>query len=174
MLSVLIKHYKDEISEVPLDVLASSITSKSGKPYKNPRSDAIQMGLKLLKKEGKAEKNGGNARLLKSEIDQIPKEEILKDPAKVLEQRLKQFLERLASNPKGGTGDKLVTAAQQVWDKLCDGKAYTRRQLVAVTSYKGTNSSGFEAIMKVLNELKFVDGKGQSSFTEKIFPHGRP
>mmetsp|Transcript_9286 Transcript_9286/g.22539 ORF Transcript_9286/g.22539 Transcript_9286/m.22539 type:complete len:283 (-) Transcript_9286:95-943(-) len=175
MLSVLIKNYKDEIQEVPLDVLASSITSKNGKPYKNPRSDAIQMGMRLLKKQGKAEKGPGNvARLLQSEIDRIPREEISKDPAKVMEQRLHQFLDRLSSNPKGGAGEKIVEAAKQVWRKLSDGKAYSRKQLVAVTSYKATNSSGFEAIMKVLNELKFVDGKGQSSFTDKVFPYGRP
>lgn len=175
MLSVLITNYKDGIKEVPMDILASSITSKLGKSYKNPRSDAIQMGLKLLKAQGKAEKNATSARLLQSEIDRIPREEIAEDPAKVLEQRYQQFLDRLASNPKGGKGEKVVMAASRVWAKLCDGKAYTRKQLVQVTSYKGTNSSGFEAIMKVLNELRFVEGKkGQSSFTDKVFPHGRP
>mmetsp|Transcript_9287 Transcript_9287/g.22541 ORF Transcript_9287/g.22541 Transcript_9287/m.22541 type:complete len:134 (-) Transcript_9287:95-496(-) len=133
------------------------------------------MGMRLLKKQGKAEKGPGNvARLLQSEIDRIPREEISKDPAKVMEQRLHQFLDRLSSNPKGGAGEKIVEAAKQVWRKLSDGKAYSRKQLVAVTSYKATNSSGFEAIMKVLNELKFVDGKGQSSFTDKVFPYGRP
>ena len=159
-----------------LELLASSITSKSGKPYKNYRSDAIQMGMKLLKDEKKAGKMKANncAELLPLEIDKIPKETISKDPAKVCDQRLQQFLRCLSSTPKGGSGERVVAAAHAVWNKLLEGKPYTRKQLVAATSYKGTNSSGFEAIMKALNVLKFVEGKGQSSFTDKVFPYGRP
>ena len=108
------------------------------------------------------------------EIDKIPKEEISKDPAKALEQRFQQFLDRLAKHKKGGTGENVVKAAKAVWNKLQDGKAYSRKELVARTSYKGTNSSGFEGIMKVLGELHFVEGKGKSSFTDRVFPHGRP
>lgn len=112
--------------------------------------------------------------MLQSEIDKIPREVIAKDPAKVLEARFQQFLDRLASKSKGGSGASVTEAAERVWKKLCDGKAYSRKELVEVTSYKGTNSSGFEAIVQVLNELKFVEGKGKCAFTAKVFPHGRP
>lgn len=181
MLVVLIKNYKDSVKEVPLDVLAASITTKKGKPYTNHRSDAICEGLKLLQAQSQAEKikygNTGAARLFPAEIAKIPKEVICKDPAKVLKQRYQQFLERLAGNKKGGKGETIRLAAKAVWKKLEDGKAYSRKELVAVTAYKGTNSSGFEAIVKVLIELTFVEGtgkKGQLTFTSKVFPHGRP
>ena len=161
-----------------MDILAALITSKKGKPYTNHRSDAICEGLKLLQAQNKAEKikhgKVGAARLLPPEIDKIPKEEISKDPVKVLEQRFQQFLGRLAKHKRGGTGEMVVKAAKAVWKKLQDGKAYSRRELVATTSYKGTNSSGFEGIMKVLGQLNFIEGKGKSSFTDKVFPHGRP
>ncbi|OEU12550.1 hypothetical protein FRACYDRAFT_243802 [Fragilariopsis cylindrus CCMP1102] len=91
MFAKLVKNYKDGITETPMDILASSITTKAGKPYKNHRSDAIQEGMKLLKAQGRAEKTKGNL-----------------------------------------------------------------------------------GIMKVLTQLKFVEGKGKCSFTDKIFPHGRP
>lgn len=154
--------------------------NKRGKPYTNYRSDAIQDGLKLLKAEQKAEKTRiinskiGAARLMASEINKIPKEEISKDPTKVLEQREHQFLDRLANHKKGGTGKTVVNSAKAVFRKLKDGKAYSRKELVKVTSYKATNSSGFEGIMKVLYEMKLVEGKGKTTFTSKVFPHGRP
>lgn len=173
-----LQNHKDGIAETPLDILAASITSKSGKPYKNHRSDAIQEGMKLLKAQGKAEKTGGNknsvARLLQSEIDKIPKEKISKDPNQVVKQRKAQFLLSLENHPKGGSGEKVTDAATDVWNKLLDGEEYTRKELVADTTYAGTNSTGFEAIMKVLIQLKFVEGKGKCSFSDKIFPHGRP
>ena len=61
---------------MPLDKLASSIKSKrTRKPYTNYRSDAIQLGMKQLKDEGKANKTkvktNDYAELLPSEIDKI-------------------------------------------------------------------------------------------------------
>jgi hypothetical protein len=169
-----LQNYKDGITETPIDILASSITTKAGKSYRNHRSDAIQEGMKLLKAEGKAEKDGGVARLLQSEIDKIPKEKISKDPEQVVKQRKAQFLLSLEHHPKGGSGEKVTEAATAVWNKLLDGEAYTRKELVADTTYKGSNSTGFEGIMKVLTQLQFVEGKGKCSFSDKIFPHGRP
>jgi hypothetical protein len=172
-----LQNYKDGIAETPMDILASSITTKAGKPYRNHRSDAIQDGMKLLKAQGKAEKTRGNlgvARLLQSEIDKIPKEKISNDPEQVVKQRKAQFLLSLENHPKGGSGEKITEAATAVWNKLLDGKAYNRKELVSDTSYSGTNSTGFEGIMKVLTQLKFVEGKGKCSFSDKIFPHGRP
>ncbi len=178
MLAVLIQNYKDGMQEIPLDILAGSIKDKRGKPYTNHRSDAIVEGMKRLQKDGHAERiahgKTGAAKLTDAEIAKIPKEVISKDPSKVLEQRRVQFLERLARHKKGGTGETVVAAANAVWNKLQDGKAYSRKELVAVTSYKGTNSSGFEGIMKVLSETGMIEGKGKSQFTDKVFPHGRP
>jgi hypothetical protein len=172
-----LQNYKNGITETPMDILAPSITTKAGKPYKNHRSDAIQEGMKLLKAQGRAEKTKGNlgvARLLQSEIDKIPKEKISTDPHQVVKQRKAQFLRSLENCPKGGSGETITDAATIVWNKLLDGDAYTRKELVADTSYKAANSTGFEGIMKVLTQLKFVEGKGKCSFTDKIFPHGRP
>ncbi len=163
-----------------MDELAASITNKRGKPYTNHRSDAIVEGLKRLKAEGQAEKikfkSTGAAKLTQSEIDKIPKEEISSDPQKVLEQRREQFLERLSRHKKGGKGARIVGAANAVWNKLLDGKAYTSKQLVAATDYTGTNSSGFEAIMVTLKKKDFVAAKekGKYAFTNKVFPHGGP
>jgi hypothetical protein len=133
--------------------------------------------MKLLKAQGRAEKTKGNrgvARLLPSEIDKIPKEKISTDPHQVVKQRKAQFLISLENCPKGGSGETITDAATIVWNKLLDGNAYTRKELVADTSYKAANSTGFEGIMKVLTQLKFVEGKGKCSFSDKIFPHGRP
>lgn len=175
MLDVLVQNYKDGIQEIPMDILAGSITDKRGKPYRNHRSDAIVEGMKHLKAEGKAEKSKGVARLMQAEIDKIPKEVISKDPSKVLEQRKIQFLERLAKHKKGGTGATVVEAANAVWNKLRDGQFYSRKELVAMTSYKGTNSSGFEGIMKVLLEIGMIESRnGKNRFTDKVFPYGRP
>ena len=175
MLDVLIQNYRDGIEEMPMDILAASITDKRGKPYRNHRSDAIVEGMKRLKAQGKAQKSKGAGKLLQAEIDKIPKEIISKDPTKVLEKRRTQFLERLARHKKGGTGATVVEAANAVWNKLQDGQSYSRKELVAMTSYKGTNSSGFEGIMKVLLESGMIESTlGKSRFTEKVFPHGRP
>ena len=163
-----------------MDVLAASITNKRGKPYTNPRSDAIVEGMKRLKTEGQAEKikfkSTGAAKLTQTEIEKIPQEEISSDPQKVLEQRREQFLERLSRHKKGGKGAKIIGAANAVWNKLSDGKPYTAKQLVAATDYTGTNSSGFEAIMVTLKKTDFVaaEEKNKYAFTNKIFPHGRP
>merc|ERR1712238_281882 len=139
-------------------------------------------GMKLLKAEGKAEKvvGGSNgkkggcalARLLPLEIGKIPKETISKDPNKNLEVLYTKFISRLESHPKGGSGKTVIAAALVVWNKLLDGHEYSRKELVTDTTYKGTNSSGFEAIMKVLLELHFVEAgktKGKSSFSDKIY-----
>ena len=175
MFDVLVQNYKDGIKEMPMDILAASITDKRGKPYRNHRSDAIVEGMKRLKAEGKAEKSKGVGKLLQVEIDKIPKEVISKDPAKILKQRRAQFLERLAKHKKGGTGATVVEAANAVWNKLEDGQSYSRKELVAMTSYKGTNSSGFEGIMKVLVESGMIESThGKSRFTDKVFPYGRP
>ncbi len=163
-----------------MDDLAISITNKKGKPYTSYRSDAIAEAMKRLKAQNKAEKikykNTGAARLTEEEINKIPKEEISSDPQKVLEQRHAQFLEKLSRHKKGGNGKKLVSSAKAVWDKLLDGKAYTSKELVSATEYSGTNSSGFEAIMGTLKASDMIEAKskGKYSFTEKIFPHGRP
>lgn len=162
-----------------MDVLAASIQNKKGQPYTNYRSDAIAEGIKLLKAQDKARKvshgETGAAKLLPKEIAKIPKEIISKDPQKVLEQRRQQFLNRLADHKKGGKGTTVVTAAHAVFDKLSDGRAYSRKELVQVTPYKATNSSGFEGIMLVLKEIKYIDNSGgKCAFTDKVFPHGRP
>ena len=68
----------------------------------------------------------------------------MKDPEQVVKQRKAQFLLILKNHPKGGSGEKVTVAATAVWDKLLDGKAYTRKELVADTTYVGSNSSGFE------------------------------
>ena len=161
-----------------MDALASSIKNKKGKPYTNHRSDAIADGMKRLVAQDQAEKvkygKIGAAKLSQSEIDKIPKEVISKDPVKVLEQRFVQFLDRLAKEKKGGRGEVVVDAAHIVWKKLSDGKAYSRKELVAKTPYKATNSSGFEGIMKVLTQMDFIEGKGKCQFSAKVLPHGRP
>ena len=163
-----------------MDELAGLITNKNGKPYTNHRSDAIMEGIKRLKAQNQAEKvkykNMGAAKLTDEEINKIPKEEISSDPQKVLDQRLAQFLEKLSRHKKGGNGAKIVSAANAVWEKLLDGKPYTSKQLVGATEYSGTNSSGFEAIMVTLKASGMVEAKakGKYSFTEKVFPHGRP
>jgi len=161
-----------------MDLLASSITNSKGKAYTNHRSDAIVGGIWYLEQQDQAKKvaygKAGAAVLLQSEIDKIPKEVISKDPAKVLEMRRKQFLERLATHKKGGTSPKIVGAANAVWEKLSKGKAYSRKELVKVTDYGGTNSGGFEAIMITLLKLKFAEGSPKMAFTDKVFPHGRP
>ena len=113
--------------------------------------------------------------MLPPEIKKIPKEVISRNPQKVIEKRFEQFLSRLAESKKGGKGTTIVNAAGSVWDKLLDGKEYDRKQLVEVTSYKGTNSSGFEAIMKVLLKHSMIEANGKKyRFTEKVFPFGRP
>jgi len=179
MLEVLISNYKDGIKEMPLDILAGLTMGVKGKPFTNHRSDAIQEGLKLLKSRNQAEKvkgagEVGIAKLMQSEIAKIPKEVISSDPKKVLEQRYKQFIDRLAKHKKGGTNENLVTSAKRVWDKLLDGNSYTSNELVAETHYKGTNASGFEAIMMVLKALNFVGNRTPYFFTDKVFPHGKP
>ena len=79
------QNYKKNILEVPLDVLAASITttptSHSGnkhKPYSNKNccsgDDSIEMGMRLLMDQGKAEQVFNNppiVRLLPSVIDTI-------------------------------------------------------------------------------------------------------
>lgn len=165
-----------------MDMLAASITSKAGKPYTNPKSDAIQEGMKRLKMEGKAEKvagrggkgNCGVARLLPAEIDKIPKEKISHDPEKAMKGLYDRFLWKLGQVPKGGTSVAIQTAAAIVWNKLLDGHAYTRKELVGGTDYSGTNSSGFEAIMKALTLLNFVEGKPKCSFTVKVKRYSIP
>lgn len=180
MLAVLIEKYTDGVKEIPMDELAGSITKKDGKPYTNHRSDAIMEGIKRLKTQNQAEKikyqRIGAAKLTEAEINKIPKEKISSDPQKVLKQRCQQFLEKLSRHKKGGKGEKIVAAANAVWDKLLDGDAYSSKQLVAVTGYSATNSSGFEAIMVTLKSSGMVanKGKGKYAFTEKVFPHGRP
>jgi len=49
------------------------------------------------------------------------------------------------------------------------------KEVLFATGYAGTNSTGFEQIMKALKELDFVEKEGKKvRFADKLFPLGRP
>ena len=162
-------NYEIGMTEVPLDTLAAAIG------YKHPRSDAIADAMKLLVKDGVVEKTRGICKFTSAGVkEHAPEETPASNPEEAMQRFWDHFQTKLASLANG-KGAKCQEASKAVWDKLKDGKAYSKKELVKTTSYAMERSSGFEAIIKALNQLKFLDKvDGKVEFAPKLFPFGRP
>ena len=76
---------------------------------------------------------------------------------------------------KKTASDKAKNSAQQMFDQLKDGKQYTKQELLAVTHYGMERSTGFPETLKAMKELQFLQhDNSKYSFTDKMFPFGRP
>lgn len=167
----LAKNYGFGMKEVPLDTLVMAVG------YKNVRSDAILASLKALVNDDVAEKTAKSCRFTAHGIElYAPKETHAESPDQALAQFWTQFEMKLASKSKS-SGDKVAVASKAVWDKLKDGKAHHKDDLVALTTYGMSRSTGFGEILMALRQLGFTEAGpngGTIVFTDKVFPFGRP
>jgi len=167
----LVKNYKFGIVEVPMDTLATSIG------YKHPRSDAIAAAMKSLKEDGWVDKTKNICKFTEQGIKaNVPEEKPAENPEEAMAMFWNQFQMKLDSNPKA-SGTTVAAAAEAIWSALKDGKAYSKKELVDLTSYGMVRSTGFEQIMKALKDIGFTEEsseKGKLQFSDKVFPFGRP
>jgi hypothetical protein len=157
------------LTNIPLKALSLTVG------YKNPRSDAFADAIKLLCEDGMVEKTKEDCSFSEAGRKKYTKET---KPAENREEAWQMFWDQydsaLKANPKAKSA-KAREAASIVWNKLKDGKGYTRKVLVGLTEYKGINSTGFEGPMACLNNLGFIQTNNTKiSFTDKMFPFGRP
>jgi len=169
MVDELVGSYVIGLKEVPVDTVASTVG------YKNPRSDAIYAAVKVARETGVFTKTKGVFRLTDQGIqNHVPKEIPPANPEEALEKFWMQLEKKLSSGAKS-KGKAIRTAAFLVWNLLKDGKSHDMANVLSVTGYKGRNSTGFEQVIKALKELKFIEkGDNKVSFTDKLFPFGRP
>ncbi|CAB9516686.1 expressed unknown protein [Seminavis robusta] len=170
LLEELVKNYKFGLKEVPLDTLASKLN------YKNVRSDAIAAAKKLMKADDKAELVSGGKACQLTEIgvkEFVPDEKVAESPEEALTQFWTHLTMKLSSDKKT-SNDKALDSAKKMWDLLATGKAFTKQELCDVTHWSMVRSTGFPEIIKAMKDLQFVDGEKELSFTDKLFPFGRP
>jgi hypothetical protein len=169
ILAELSKSYKIGMSEMPIGTLAVAIG------YKHPRSDAVADAMKLLVKDGLVAKTKGTCKFTETGIERyVPKEIPVVNPEEAMKRFWQHYQTKLESQ-KGGSGAAAQAAAKAVWAKLAGGQGYSKKELVAVTTYSMERSSGFEAIMKTFKELSFTEiVQGKVFFADKMFPFGKP
>jgi hypothetical protein len=172
MTAELAKNYEMGIKELSLDVLTTQVG------YKSKRSDAIFEAVKLLKKNGIADKlEGGICKLTEKGVKEHVKEvEEHDNPDALLDMYKKQFLIKLGSL-KNGSGNKVQTAASQLWDLLRDGRSHQMQAVLEHTGYGMERSTGIAEILKVLTrELEFAVKENKTlKFTDKVYgSFGRP
>ena len=172
MIAELAKNYAMGIKEMTLDVLTIQVGQK------NKRNDSIFESVKLLKRNGIADKFRGDiCKLTEKGVKEYVKEaEVPDSPDGLLEMYKKQFLTKLESQ-KNGSGSKVQNAADKLWNLLKDGKSHKMDAVLKLTEYGMERSTGIAEILKVLTkELKFaVKEKKTIQFTDKVFgPFGRP
>lgn len=169
MLEELAKNYKIGMTETPFETLVATLG------YKHVRSDAILAAKKLMKAGEMGTVNGKTCKLTEKGI-----EELVPDmkPAKNPEEAMAQFwnhLEMKLSMEQKTKNDKAKTSARAIFDKLADGKGYTKKELLKLTHYGMERSTGFPETFKAMKDLEFTQQNGQKvSFTDKLFPFGRP
>jgi hypothetical protein len=169
MLGEMATNYEIGMTEVPLDTLVVKVG------YKHVRSDAILAAKKLMQAGGLAQISGGNCMLTeRGRKELVPNVK----PADNPEEAWKQFWDHLVvqlSRDSKTASDKAQGSAENMFNLLKDGKSYTSVELLAVTHYGMVRSTGFPEIIKAMKDIKFVEqSNGTYSFTQKMFPFGRP
>ena len=169
ILKEMAKNYNFGMTELPLATVAANVG------YKNVRSDAVAAARKLMAADDKAVYNKGNVKFTERGIEEfVTAMKPAANPKEALEMFWNHFEAKL-SNTKNATSDKARESARSIFDKLADGKAYTKKQLLEVTHYGMERSTGFPETLKALAQINLtqtVDGK--IAFDDKLFPFGRP
>ncbi|KAL3935900.1 MAG: hypothetical protein SGARI_002780 [Bacillariaceae sp.] len=66
-------------------------------------------------------------------------------------------------------------ALDKVWNILADGSSHSNETLFTAAGYKRADSKGYAVIMKWGKKLGLIEkSSGEVSFTDKVFPFGRP
>jgi len=166
ILTEMVSCYQMGTKEVPLKDVAEAVG------YKNPRSDAIKAGVKLLVSEDLVGKVNGICKLTDAAVkEHVPEEKVPANPEAAMEKFRKQASARLASDKE--YNQKATEQFEKVWNLLQDGKSHHKNELLEVTSYSSPRSKPFQAIKRSLKD--FTEEEGDTvKFSDKVFPFGRP
>jgi len=168
---------KEGILQAMADLYSVGVTTASLKSvsatagYKGIEGKAFRTAVKELKEDGIITRNKDDITITQKGIEEEMPEAVSTPDNASMQAKL---LELILKEPKGLPNEEKTT---MIFNKLCDGKSRTKKELATLAGYANHDSKTFRNLTtRMTKTLALLEaaGAGRVQLVDRAFPMGRP